>query len=498
MERSTIHLLARRGKSQRQIAEELGISRVTVTRALREPLDRQPAKRQRSSIVDPYEEQIRQWLSAGLSAVRMLELARGDSERPYLGGRSVFCDHVRRLRQERELAAADVPIRFEGLAGEYLQVDWGEVRHFPFSEQPPATRYFLSCRLKYSRASFVRFTLDMTQETLLRGLVDCFLAFGFVPWVVVFDNMKTVTSGRDEQGQPVWNQSFLQFAREFDFHPEACSPGAGNQKGSTESLVKWVKGNFLCGRSFADDGDLAGQTEQWLEMANSRPNSATGVAPGQLLQEERAAGGRLPACAYDYGLAECGRVNGESLVAVEGNTYSVPVGHVGAPVVVRLHRERLVIWRDGQCLAEHPRMAKGLHKRIRRMEHYGPILAKKRRARLMLEREELLGLGGVASAYLATLSRRQRQHLAEQIGTVYCLYQQHGGQALLEAMAKAKDSGVYDAAYLKHLVLGAGGGSDVLEGVNLPTQSEVDRDLHLYEAWVTIAAEPALAEAVAL
>ena len=40
-------------------------------------------------------------------------------------------------------------------------------------------------------------TTNMRQETLLRGLLACFCALGFVPWVLVFDNMKTVTSGRD-------------------------------------------------------------------------------------------------------------------------------------------------------------------------------------------------------------------------------------------------------------------------------------------------------------
>ena len=43
MERSTIHLLHKRGKSQRQIASELGRSRNTVARALSEPVDRQPS-----------------------------------------------------------------------------------------------------------------------------------------------------------------------------------------------------------------------------------------------------------------------------------------------------------------------------------------------------------------------------------------------------------------------------------------------------------------------
>jgi len=49
------------------------------------------------------------------------------------------------------------------------------------------TRYFLACRLKYSRWTWVIFTDNMRQETLFRGLVACFNALGFVPWVLVFD-----------------------------------------------------------------------------------------------------------------------------------------------------------------------------------------------------------------------------------------------------------------------------------------------------------------------
>ena len=228
MERSTIKLLAKRGRSQRQIAKELGRSRTTIQRALQEPVDQAPARRHRASQVDPFRSQIELWLQQGLSTVRMLELARSDPEHPYSGGRSVFNDMVRRIRLERDRLSTDVPLRFEGLPAEYLQVDWGEVRHFPFSQQQPATRYFLACRLKYSRWSWIRFTSDMRQETLLRGLVDCFLELGRVPWVLVFDNMKTVTSGRDAADQPIWTQALLQLATDFGFHPQACDPGAAN------------------------------------------------------------------------------------------------------------------------------------------------------------------------------------------------------------------------------------------------------------------------------
>jgi transposase len=53
MERSAIHLLHKRGKSQRQIARELDYSRVTVARVLTEPPGRQPPPHRRRAITAP-------------------------------------------------------------------------------------------------------------------------------------------------------------------------------------------------------------------------------------------------------------------------------------------------------------------------------------------------------------------------------------------------------------------------------------------------------------
>lgn len=42
----------------------------------------------------------------------------------------------------------------------------------------------LACRLKYSRWVWLRFTRDMRQETLFRGLAAALVAMAFVPWVL--------------------------------------------------------------------------------------------------------------------------------------------------------------------------------------------------------------------------------------------------------------------------------------------------------------------------
>lgn len=494
MERSTIHVMAKRGKSIRQIATELGRSPTTIARVLHEPVEKPPTPRRRASKADPYRPQIEHWIHDGLSVVRMLELARADPEQPYTGGHTVFGDLVRRIRQERaqQQAVAAVPIRFEGLPAEYLQVDWGEIRRFPFTQLLPGTRYFLACRLKYSRWNWVRFTTDMRQETLFRGLVDCLRALGWVPWVCVFDNMKTVTSGRDVANQPLWTPALRQLAGEFGFHPQACDPGAANQKGSVESLVKWVKSNFLAGRSFVDDRDLAEQTTWWLTQVNRRPSDATSEPPMARLAFEAPHGGPLPITADDFGLLASGIVSREALVAVAGNRYSVPVTNVGAPVTIRLHQDRVRLWRDAKLVADHPRAPDSARQRVIDPAHFAPLFPAKPRAQVMLYREVLLNLGGRASAFLRELSRRQRDQLRREILAVYRLYEEVGTEALLAAMAQADDAGTYSAdALALCLARPSTTVPPTLPVIGLPAQHEVDRALSLYEAWVQVDEEVA-------
>jgi transposase len=488
MERSAIHILAKRGKSQRAIARDLGISRTTVGRALDEPIDRRPIGRPRGSIVDAHGPQIEHWLRDGLSIVRMLELVRADPDRPFTGGRSTFNDRVRRIRSELEQGNADVPIRFEGLPGEYLQVDWGEVRRFPFMQQAPATRYFLACRLKYSRWVWLQWTTDMRQEILLRGLVDCFCTLGWVPWVLIFDNMRTVTSGRDAGGRAIWHPALLQLSSEFGFHPQACAVGRGNQKGSVESLVKWVKGNFVPGRSFADHRDLVEQSTSWMQAANVRTSDATGVPPLERLPQEATKGGRLPVTSHDYGFLCPARVSPESLIHLNGNCYSVPTAQVGATVAVRLHRDRIAIFQDTTQVADHNRSPDGAGARVINPAHFQPLFGKKPRAQVMLYRQVLLDLGGVATQYVSELSCRRRDRLREEVLALHDLLERTGKDALLEAMQRAAGFGGYGVEYLEAVLAPGAAGSPLLDVLpdDVPTQEDVDRQLAHYEDFVTV------------
>jgi len=157
----------------------------------------------------------------------------------------------------------------------------------------------------------------MRYETLEENpcILRCLENLGGVPWVLVFDNMSTIVhtvAERDKDGNPVWNRKFRlfsqnteplrKFSSEIGFHPDVCDPGAPNQKGTVENGVKFVKRNFLAGRTFRDDADLSAQSYEWILERNSQKCQAHGRIPNDLLPEERKALGSLTETSDSYGL----------------------------------------------------------------------------------------------------------------------------------------------------------------------------------------------------
>jgi len=134
MDRSTIHYLRQKGWTKTQIAAFVGHHRDTIAQVLKEPVDQQPIVRPREPLAAAFAEQIERWLEEGLSVRRMVELARADAARPFTGSDVAFYNDVRPLRQAPRALPAQAVVRFEGLPGELVQIDWGEHRQMPFTK----------------------------------------------------------------------------------------------------------------------------------------------------------------------------------------------------------------------------------------------------------------------------------------------------------------------------------------------------------------------------
>lgn len=491
MERSTIQYLKKKGWTNAQIADFTGHHRDTIAKVLKEEVDKKPQSRQRTSAVAAYSARIEQWLDKQIPVRRMLEMACADQEQPYTGGETAFYDYVRKLRRKRQLAPANLALRFEGMPGEFLQIDWGEVRDFPFTKvgMQGQTRYFFAARLKYSRFMDVSFHTDMREETLLRCLIACFTRIGGVPWSVVTDNMKTAVLGRTEGNEPIWNPAYQKLATEFQFHPDVCAPASGNQKGAVENLVKYVKSNFLPGRSFHDERDLEEQCSDWLRQVNSeRPSDATGELPADLLAQEHPRFASLPAQAADYGFFDSVVVSREGLVAIETNRYSVPAHLMGRVLTARIHADHIDLWVDQERVATHVRRSPG-HGRYIIPAHFASVFPTKPRGRSMVYRDWLISLSSVAERYVAEICQKRRADMHAQMIALYDLAQELGQADFLAALELAAEQQMYGAEYLRAILsvetpLTPKEPPPPPLRALVPTQAAVERPLAVYEQYV--------------
>ena len=290
--RHEVQVLLRAGHTQRDVAARTGVSIRAIRRIASEerPKDADDARERkvrrigRPSKAEPFRTFAVELLTKepDLMSLEVLRRARADG---YTGSKTAMYDLVASVRPKTERPV----VRFEGLAGEFSQHDFGEV-DVRFIDGTKQRVQFFASRLKFSRWVEVTLVEDQGTETVVRTVVEHLERMGGVPLLAVFDRPKTVVLKWAKDGTPTeWNPTFAQVMLELGVGVELCWPYSGNQKGSVESLVKWVKGSFFKQRRFVDDEDLRRQLREWHEDVNTRVVSrATGVTHSARMAEERA------------------------------------------------------------------------------------------------------------------------------------------------------------------------------------------------------------------
>jgi transposase len=286
-----IRVLHRHGKSIREIAREMGVSRNTVRRYLRDAeAERYKPRPLRSTKLDPFKGYIEERLTAAAperipGTVLLAELR----ERGYGGGYTMLKLFLASLRPKE---TSEPAIRFETEPGEQMQVDWAVIRR-----GENRLSVFVAT-LGWSRAAYVEFVTDERVETLVEAHENAFLAFGGTPREVLYDNMRTVVLERHGygRGRHRFHPGFLDFARHCGFRPRLCAPYRAQTKGKVERFIRYLRHSFyvpLASR-LAQEGLIVDRetanlaARRWLrEVANARVHGTTGEVPAERLAIER-------------------------------------------------------------------------------------------------------------------------------------------------------------------------------------------------------------------
>ena len=457
LERHKIQVLLEAGFSPRDVAARTGCSPKTVQRIADEKAvvhvdDHAEAKARgigRPSLTAKVEQALQAWL-ADDPTTPTHQLLRRAADAGYVGAKSAFYALVAAVRPK----LATPVVRFEGMPGEFSQHDFGEL-DVTFVDGSKKRIQFFASRLKYSRFACVTLVDNQRAETLIRCLCHDFRKFGGVPLLAVFDRPKTVVLEGDGKSRDVrrFNATFAQAVLEMGVGVEMCAPRSGNQKGTVEAIVKWVKNSFFKGRVFRDDADLREQLEAWLHYANhDRENRATDVIPEERRREELPRLRPLGVLPEALAIRIPTSVGPTGHVVFEGARYMMPPETIHLPATLFVYEDRLRI-EAGRYRSEQRRRTK--HEPMEAPpEHRAAKVAAVlgARAKLYEQRQQLVELGPTALAFITEIVHRKRYQWMEIVERLHGLLLDHGEEVMREALTRAVANDAFHLAEVQQQV----------------------------------------------
>ncbi len=341
--------LHQRGVYVKDIAKELKVHPKTVSRALKRGSAPERERKKRGSQLDAYRATIDRLLAEGVwNAMVILREIQAEG---YTGRITILRDYI---RPKRALRPSRATVRFETEPGQQMQTDWGEV--IVEMAGQPVKVYFIVNELGYSRRFHFWCSNSLDAEHTYEGIIRSFEHFGGVTEQVLVDNQKTAVLEHPANGQPYFNERFVDLAGHYGFTPRACKPYRARTKGKDERMVGYVKGNFFVRyRSFESWAHLNQLAEQWLrEEADQRVQNTVKEVVAERFERERPHLKPLPRVRYDTAYFESRRVASDAYVDVRGNRYSVPAELIGQRVAVRIGLDgALRIYLAEKLVAQH-------------------------------------------------------------------------------------------------------------------------------------------------
>ena len=236
---------------RKEIARRLGIDIKTVRRALQR--EQAPTKRcspPRGRRLDPWRDKIEAWLKdePRLSAKRIGRLLEPEAGR--IPGRTVR-QYVARVRGN--LFSREAFVHRTHRPGDTMEGDFFDTAAV-LGGEIFRLKVFVAT-LPASNAYFAKAYRIERRECLLDGTHEAFLFFGGVSRRVVYDNtslvVKRVLKGTDREEAT----AFHAFRGGYPFHADYCAPAKGNEKGSVETGVRYLRGIFFRPRPAFEDLD---------------------------------------------------------------------------------------------------------------------------------------------------------------------------------------------------------------------------------------------------
>lgn len=471
----------------REIARQTGLSRNTIRQWLRrqDVVEPKYKAREAKSVVDPWTEQLAQWLSTDSHrpkrdrrTARAMFLAI--QAQGYPGSYNRVCAYIKRWRGEESAkpGPAYVPLTFA--LGEAFQFDWST--EYAFVGGLRRKLDVAHTKLCASRAFWLTAYPGQSHEMLFDAHARAFAAFGGIPRRGIYDNMKTAVDKVGRGKERDINPRFYAMCGHYLFEPEFCNRAAGWEKGRVEKNVQdrrrqiWQHAGERRWKDLDELNVWLGEQcrQAWADMANPEWPALT---IGELLQDELMQ--MLPnPQPFDGYVEKPVRVTSTALIHFQRNRYSVPTDYAHGVLSLRIYPAELRLVADGQEVARHVRSFER-EQTCYDFTHYIGVVDRKPGA---------LRNGAPFAEMPDPLLRLQR-HLLKQVGgdrvmaDVLGAIPRHGLEAVLVAAELALESGRPSGEHVLNVLARLKSGLPELPAVatGLSVVEEPKPDFHRYD-----------------
>ncbi len=336
-----IRVLRENGKSIREIAEQLSISKTTVMGYLQkdiETVEKTLMKVNRTSKLEIYREEISKHLTK-FPNMRLSKLYRKLSKQhgKLPVKQRAFFNFSKKIKNNliQPTKRYYRVVNYE--PGNQMQVDPGEYNIY-LSDKSKLKIYFCVFSYCYSRMKYVHFqTRPYKTQDFIQAHKDCFEYFGYIPETMVYDQTKLVVI-KEIYREVTYNNKFFQFMNNLTISPYVCEGYDPESKGLVERQVQEVKYDFLDGEVFTSLSEVKLKSKSWLEEVNNRIHSTLRERPIVMFKEEEKLLRR-----YNLNIAETRKVDKTGLISWNGNKYSVPYIYQQKIVIVKENEDTLEI-----------------------------------------------------------------------------------------------------------------------------------------------------------
>lgn len=305
-----------------------------------------PIRKPHCRILEPYTQEIINWLEIKLSAVRIHEelLRLGVSV-----GYSTIKDYISLIKKN-----TDIFMRIHTEPGEEAQVDFGYVGYTIDNHGKRRKTWVFNMRLSYSRMDFYKKVYDQKVETFIICHMEAFKYFKGIPKRVKIDNLKAAILESNFY-EPVFQRLYKDFADYYGFESIPCRVYQPNDKGKVESGIKYVKNNFFKGRTFKNSDDVDNQLKNWTQKANNRIHGTTKKVPYEVFEEqENKHLLKLPLTEFNLSKVGVRKVYHDCHIFINHNYYSVPFAYVGKEVEIEIGNNLVKIYHNQSLITTHP------------------------------------------------------------------------------------------------------------------------------------------------